>query len=326
MENVRYAHGLIGLLSSLAGTSDATQPLPRPGFLPTYTSPPSGDGDALASAVLAHLGGATPILASAAMANSGPSPLLEELQDLPGFATVPPKLIRRLCRGEFTEMWEILPESWRAEAMIGSCCHSCRPRRGPITDSTVWFAAILVASHPSKAPHFFTYLRTIVRSSRNYDGGAWDTYDAAYRRQAANCNNWNWSHVDAPLFSDTFAGRARVIPRCRLCSGDTHGSPDCPYAPDDGRPPLDNRTLRCLGWSSAVARPATVAPRPLGSDKVCRLFNQAGGSKCRFRFCRYKHVCAHCTDPHPASECVGLMNRPRSLSSSRPTRGPGAST
>ena len=238
---------------SLVGTSDASQPLPRPGYMPTFTSPPGGDGDVLASALLAHLGGATPIPASVAMANAGPSPLPEELRDLPGFATVPPKLIRRVCQGEFTEMWEMLPESWRAEAMIGSCCHSRRPRRGPITDFAVWaecyatLAAILAASHPSKAPHFFAYLRTIARTSRNYDGGAWATYNAAYRRQAANCNNWNWDHVDAPLFSETFAGRARVIPRCRFCSMDTHGSPDCPYAPDDGRPPLDNRTLRRLG-------------------------------------------------------------------------------
>ena len=30
---------------SLVGTSDASQPLPRPGYMPTFTSPPGGDAD-----------------------------------------------------------------------------------------------------------------------------------------------------------------------------------------------------------------------------------------------------------------------------------------
>ena len=126
--------------------------------------------------------------------------------------------------------------------MIGSYCHSRRPRRGPITDLIRSLGGGLRhargdtnAQPPLEGSAF---LRVLAHNcASDYDGGVWATYDTAYRRQAANCNNWNWGHVDAPLFSETFAERARVILQYRFCSGDTHGSLDCPYAPDDGRPP-----------------------------------------------------------------------------------------
>ena len=87
-------------------------------------------------------------------------------------------------------MRELLPESWRIEDPKASCCRASRPARGGlITDLALWtecyasMVNVLTTSFPG--PPFMAYLRTIVRASRNFEGTAWASYDAAYRRQAA---------------------------------------------------------------------------------------------------------------------------------------------
>ena len=75
---------------------------------------------------------------------------------------------------EYVDIWELLPETWQLET-DGACCHSKRPRRSLVTDIAIWtecyatMAAILTAAFPAKAPHFFIYLRTITKASRNFE-------------------------------------------------------------------------------------------------------------------------------------------------------------
>ena len=76
---------------------------------------------------------------------------------IPRFATVPPKLIQKIINGEYVDMSELLPETWRLEEAQGGCCQSKCPRRGMITDfhirteCYVMMAAILAAQYPDKA-------------------------------------------------------------------------------------------------------------------------------------------------------------------------------
>ena len=35
---------------------------------------------------------------------------------LPGFGSVPPKLIRRILAKEYVDIWELLPEPWQVES------------------------------------------------------------------------------------------------------------------------------------------------------------------------------------------------------------------
>ena len=99
-------------------------------------------------------------------------------------------------------MYELLPEMWRIEELHDSSCRSSRPRRGLITDISLWtecyasLVAILTTKFPEKALQFMCYLRTIVRASRNFEGTAWVSYDAAYRRQAANRKSLDWAAID----------------------------------------------------------------------------------------------------------------------------------
>ena len=53
---------------------------------------------------------------------------------IPGFSTVPPKLIHKITSGEYVDMGELLPETWRLDEAQGGCCQNKRPRRGMITD------------------------------------------------------------------------------------------------------------------------------------------------------------------------------------------------
>lgn len=178
-----------------------------------------------------------------------PTALTAQLEGMLGLATLPPKLMKRILNREYVDMFEILPESWRIEADTASQAgQGKRPRRGPITNIDVWcecysvLAAVLSAAYPVKAPHFFAYMRTIVRASRNFEGTAWVSYDVSFRRAAANKRSLDWGLPDPGRFNDAFVGRSKVIPRCTYCLSDTHTADDCPDAPSQRQPPLSHRS------------------------------------------------------------------------------------
>ena len=288
------------------------------GVLPIFSLATAGSGATTSSTWLWPLlasGGApaslplwpTVVTTSTGVPVSGVArPLPLDLSMIPGFGSVPPKLIRKILAKEYIDISELLPDSWQIEAE-GSCCHSKRPRRTLLTDIHVWtecyatMAAILAAAYPAKAPHFFAYLRTISRASRTFEGSAWASYDMAFRRRAANRGSLDWGFVDAALYNEAFAGRAKQIPRYKYCLADTHSSSECPHAPADP------------GQSGTPPRNAVRGPGPFGrspSSEICRLFNSPGGSKCKFPYFRYAHLCAKCRRSHPAAECTDGRRQP----------------
>ena len=229
-----------------------------------------------------------------------------DLLALPGFSSVPPKLIKRIIDKHYVEIWELLPETWQLESE-STCCHvTKRPRRSLVTDISIWtecyatMAAILSAAYPDKGPQLFAYLRTITKASRTFETAAWASYDVAFRRQAANRGSLDWGVIDPALYNEAFAGRAKVIPRCRYCLGDTHVSADCPNAPAGPSPNVDipptaPPSRRPQGGGPARDRGATV--------EICRLFNSPGGSRCKYPLCRFAHLCLKCKGPHSVAEC-----------------------
>ena len=147
-------------------------------------------------------------------------------------------------------MHELLPETWRAEEQKESCCRSTRPKRGLVTDITLWtecyalLVAVLSTKHPSKTPHFMGYMRTIIRASRNFEGAAWACYDATYQREAANKQSLDLATIDPTIYNEDFTGRARLVPRCRYCPADTHEARECPAR---GAAPGEAAAVECLG-------------------------------------------------------------------------------
>ena len=192
------------------------------------------------------------------------------------------------------------------------------PRRSLVTDINIWtecyamMAAILSSAFPGKTPQVFAYLRTIIKASRTFESSAWASYDMAYRRQAANQGSLDWGVVDAALYSEVFAGRAKLIPRCRYCLADTHSSQECAHAPveeqADGRPPR-----------GSSRQPGPSGRATLAVD-ICRLYNSLGGSRYRFPHYRYAHLCAKCRHPIRPSNVVVNSVRLHPTPSRRPQR------
>ena len=154
--------------------------------------------------------------------------------------------------------------------------------------------AVLTTKHTNKAPQFMGYLQTIVRASHNLEGSAWATYDAAYRRQAANRRSLDWAVIDPTIYNEAFTGRAKPLSRCRYCLADTHEARDCSYAPKEDPPQAKH--LRTGSWGAGFAhtqRQDTPGIRE-GVVEICDLFNSPQGSRCTFKWCRFAHVCAKC--------------------------------
>ena len=167
-----------------------------------------------------------------------------------------------------------------------------------------------------KIPHFMAYLKTITHASRNFDGVAWASYDAAYRRQAAACSFYDWATIDSALYNEAFTGRARIMPRCRYCLSETHQSTDCAYAPSEETPHTHQPKIpRTTLPPSSFSRTPQDRPGSSGGVELCGLYNRTEGNQCNYKFCRYAHICSKCrTGPHPAADCgkQGTIRPPRS--------------
>ena len=131
---------------------------------------------------------------------------------------------------------------------------------------------------------------TITKAGHTFESSAWATYDMAYRSQATNRGS-----LDAALYSEACAGRAKMIPRCRYCLADTHTSPECPHAPAETA--MESRQSR----GPTLARQPNRSPSAL-SVELCRLYNAPGGPRCRFTQVLLR---TRCRCPHSASECGG---------------------
>ena len=104
----------------------------------------------------------------------------------------------------------------------------------------------------------------------------------------------DWGHIDFTMYNETFAGRAKAIPRCRVCLSEFHLAASCPNAPQ--LPVLAGRPSRERG--------------PEQAKEVCRLYNEKGGNRCHFNPCRYRHICSICMGRHPASACYQAQAPP----------------
>ena len=266
----------------------------------------------------ASLAASLPVLATSPVSLAALSPTtLINFSHLPS-GGLPQKLIKKILDLEFVDMSELLPDTWRLqEEEESKCCHQPRrtPRRGPVTDILKWvecyaaFVAVLTSRYPDKSPELMAYMRTIVHAQRTFAGEGWVTYDICYRRQAATLKTLNWSQIDFNKYNEIFTGRAKPLARCRYCSSESHRSDECRYAPE---------------------QPPPRQPSPWRNDpqglQICRLFNNPKGNLCRYKPCRYSHLCGDpaCRGQHPQSTCGrnrnGLARRPRSRSPPRRLR------
>lgn len=265
------------------------------GLLPTFLPVFSAAGPMLPRPTLPPLVFTPPTTSSIAGSHS-------QLYGESVSASLPPKLVKRILDLEYIDMADLVPESWRLqeESENGKCCHQHkRPRRGPVTDILLWvdcyatLVGVLVEQFPNKAGEFMAYLRTILRAHRTFAGETWVSYDMSYRRKAANLKSLDWGTLDSLLFHEAFAGRAKAVPRCRYCLSELHTSQDCDYAPTIEEKPK-GRLSRSQGTSEKSVRPTV---------QLCLLFNSKAGNTCRYKSCKFAHLCALCHGAHPVADC-----------------------
>ena len=75
--------------------------------------------------------------------------LVGEAMALPGWGSVPPRLVKKILTVEFVDMWELLPESWRLESTESGCCNPHHSRPGLVTSFPLWvecYASLLAIS------------------------------------------------------------------------------------------------------------------------------------------------------------------------------------
>ena len=130
---------------------------------------------------------------------------------------LPANLIKRILGLEFINMAELIPDTWRylEEDTLKCCHHGKRQQRDPVTDMLLW-----VECYSSVV----AVLATGFHAHRTFAGEGWVTYDSAYRRRASLTKSLDRGQVDFNLHNETFAGRGRVLSRCKHCSSEHHSS------------------------------------------------------------------------------------------------------
>ena len=208
-------------------------------------------------------------------------------------------------------MYELLPELWSTDSSKQAKRTKGKKR---VQDIKVWlqcyalYVGVKAQTNPKLIPELMAYQISIFRASQEYEGAAWAAYDAAYRRQAAATGHQAWSKINPSLYTIIlcFTGRARKVLRCETCLSATHKSENCSLAGDQD---LDTTKRMRAVESAVVAFSATSyleVNRSQRSLEVCHFFNE---KQCRFRNCKYRHVCNICKGQHAAVDGPGAMGQ-----------------
>ena len=121
-----------------------------------------------------------------------------------GLPPVPAKLVKKIRRGDFIKMYELLPDLWLQADDREAGTHSGKYCR--VMDVKVWaqcfasYIRVVAVNEPERVADLLGYMINIIRASQDFEGSAWVTYDDTFRRQAANNKEKIWSNINTFLF------------------------------------------------------------------------------------------------------------------------------
>ena len=235
---------------------------------------------------------------------------------------VPARLVKKISRGEFVDMSELLKDNMELERRRAA--YGGEPSQGQlagrtgrreIPDIMSWlhsfslYAAIMCEHHPKKTREMWAYQATMIAEARRCGGRGWLLYDAAFRQQAAAATNLervDFSRINQSLYATTFLAYGGRGQFCTTCMQPDHTAEECALHP--------NRALPVVRVSEEPAerRPRpTEARRGKGAGKrPCFGWNDG---QCPYQYCKYDHVCARCHGNHRREACRsrGEPNRDR---------------
>ena len=220
---------------------------------------------------------------------------------------VPAKLVKRIRRGEYVDMAELLKDNIEAERRRLASVEeggSSRGVRREVPNLWSWlqcyslFAAILCNKYPEKARELWAYQATIIGEAKRCGGSGWHLYDTAFRQQISSIEKADFSKINQSLYSTTFlayAGRSQFCPNCMLSD---HTQEECALTPvpRHGREPIRERQQRSP--ERAVRSPERRRRQKRGA---CFAWND--GRCPRVPYCPFDHVCSKCFGNHRGEMC-----------------------
>ena len=223
-----------------------------------------------------------------------------------GLPAITKKLLQKIRANEYVDFGELppakgktksVPQSLEGQVIVIQAAELYKQRK-IIPDLATWvqcfalYATVILAQEPERRADLMAYASIIAKASQKYRWPSWIVYDQNFRQEAADMQNKQWAKVDPSIYAQCFTGMAlRAEAWCRYCHVLDHTSEDCP-----------GRQMQSLPMKRPFPTPATPAKKVPGGSKICNNFNRFDGN-CRFKNCRYQHVCMLCGLPHPATRC-----------------------
>ena len=225
---------------------------------------------------------------------------------------VTPKLVKRIIKGEYVDMAELLNDNmeaeWRRalmESEISPYVSQHRPGCRKVPDILSWlhrfslYAAVVCCSHPTKAKQLWAYQAMMINEARRCGGRGWLLYDAAFCQQISSLEAVDFSKINQSLYSTTilaYENRRQCCPNCML--------PD--YSLEECSLYMGKPSPAAI-WSGFPARGREDRHSRSGeSSKKC---NRKGAcytwndGRCTTYPCPYEYVCSKCFGDHKRSTC-----------------------
>ncbi len=218
---------------------------------------------------------------------------------------VPGKLVKKIVRGEYIDMAELLKDNVEAERRRLSGEHRTGQRLGrrEVSDFESWlqcfsaYTAVVCSKYPHKARELWAYQAFLITEHRKCGEQGWTLYDSAFRQQITSLETADFSRVKQSLYSTTFlayGGRGQFCTRCLMAD---HTQKDCALQPLRDVPVVQLR-------DSTSRRDDTEQRRRRG---------HAMPSMMEAPHCRFEHVCSACGGDHKRLACRVVGCEPQRL-------------
>lgn len=231
---------------------------------------------------------------------------------------VPSKLVKRIVRGEYIDMAEMLSDNMElerrralAESEGGAIVKQSGRREIP--DVLSWlhcfslYAAVLCSKHPSKAKELWAYQALMISETRRCGGRGWRLYDSTFRQQLSSPETADFSKLNDSLYATTFLAYGTRKQCCPNCLLPDHIAEECalynPKPTNESGP--SGSTIRHGershvkgGYEEKHGRGEWHRKR--SRKGACYGWNDG---KCVTQHCQYEHVCSRCYGDHRRPAC-----------------------
>ena len=229
---------------------------------------------------------------------------------------LPAKLVRRILRGEYIDMAELLKDNMEVErrrALSEAEEGRARVNRREVPDLLSWlqcfslYAAVVGSRFPDKVQDLWAYQATIIAEHRRCGGRGWRLYDAGFRQQITSLEAAEFGKLNQALYATTFLAYGSVGQFCGSCLQTDHSLEDCALNPNRAvpvvrlrEPPREHREpSREHRDGGRTGEAGFKRRRRIGA---CYAWNDG---RCNSPSCRFEHVCSRCHGEHKRLVCSG---------------------